>query len=65
MQAFKAANPGCILEDFVRWHSPPDWTENGNMSGDDSSPVRGQLSTRMQKEGVTISQFLYVVKPLL
>jgi len=53
------------LEDFVRWHSPPDWTENGNMSGDDSSPVRGQLSTRMQKEGVTISQFLYVVKPLL
>ncbi|KAK4796990.1 hypothetical protein SAY86_029316 [Trapa natans] len=28
MQAFKAANPGCILEDFVRWHFPPDWTES-------------------------------------
>ncbi|CAK9171890.1 unnamed protein product, partial [Ilex paraguariensis] len=27
MQAFKAANPGCVLEDFVRWHSPPDWME--------------------------------------
>jgi Rab3 GTPase-activating protein catalytic subunit len=25
MQAFKAANPGCCLEDFIRWHSPRDW----------------------------------------
>ncbi|XP_046860170.1 rab3 GTPase-activating protein catalytic subunit-like [Xenia sp. Carnegie-2017] len=25
MQAFKAANPGCFLEDFVRWYSPNDW----------------------------------------
>jgi hypothetical protein len=25
MQAFKAANPRCDLEDFVRWHSPRDW----------------------------------------
>ncbi|KAI5432570.1 hypothetical protein KIW84_020036 [Lathyrus oleraceus] len=25
---FCAANLGCILEDFVRWHSPPDWTDN-------------------------------------
>lgn len=24
MSAFKAANPGCLLEDFVRWHSPRD-----------------------------------------
>jgi len=24
MQAFKAANPGCCMEDFVRWHSPKD-----------------------------------------
>ncbi|KAL7212653.1 hypothetical protein ACSBR2_015353 [Camellia fascicularis] len=27
MQAFKAANPGCILEDFIRRQSPPDWAE--------------------------------------
>ena len=27
MQAFKAANPGCELADFVRWHSPRDWIE--------------------------------------
>ncbi|AED96576.1 Rab3 GTPase-activating protein catalytic subunit [Arabidopsis thaliana] len=64
MQAFKAANPGCILEDFVRWHSPPDWTENGNMSGDDSSPVRGQLSTRMQKEGNLWRELWETAKPL-
>ncbi|KAJ2721443.1 hypothetical protein GGI07_003956 [Coemansia sp. Benny D115] len=25
MQSFKAANPGCTLADFVRWHSPRDW----------------------------------------
>ncbi|CAJ1964079.1 unnamed protein product [Sphenostylis stenocarpa] len=58
MQAFKAANPGCILEDFVRWYSPPDWTENegGSEDGDslhcgESMSTRGQLSLRMQKEG--------------
>ncbi|XP_074597840.1 RAB3 GTPase activating protein subunit 1 [Brevipalpus obovatus] len=27
MEAFKAANPGCKLEDFVRWHSPRDFIE--------------------------------------
>lgn len=24
MSAFKAANPGAVLEDFLRWHSPKD-----------------------------------------
>lgn len=54
----QAANPGCILEDFVRWHSPPDWTENesGNDSdasaaGGDSTSSKGRLSRRMKKEG--------------
>lgn len=58
MQAFKAANPGCVLEDFVRWYSPPDWTENesGNDSDEgpgegDSTPSKGRLSHRMQKAG--------------
>lgn len=32
MQAFKAANPDCILEDFVRWHSPRDWSEGEGLS---------------------------------
>ena len=25
MSAFKAANPGCVLEDFIRWYSPRDF----------------------------------------
>eukprot|EP00026_Physarum_polycephalum_P000903 Phypoly_transcript_00904.p1 GENE.Phypoly_transcript_00904~~Phypoly_transcript_00904.p1 ORF type:complete len:1018 (+),score=223.88 Phypoly_transcript_00904:209-3262(+) len=25
MESFKAANEGCVLEDFVRWYSPRDW----------------------------------------
>ena len=28
MESFKAANPGSILSDFVRWHSPRDWEED-------------------------------------
>ncbi|CAD5226992.1 unnamed protein product [Bursaphelenchus xylophilus] len=42
MQAFKAANPGARIEDFVRWHSPRDWVldEDGN----------GRLSERMSLE---------------
>lgn len=54
----QAANPGCILEDFVRWHSPPDWTETEPITeGKDATDcvdllsTRGQLSSRMQKEG--------------
>ena len=25
LQAFKASNPNCRLEDFIRWYSPRDW----------------------------------------
>mmetsp|Transcript_15005 Transcript_15005/g.38159 ORF Transcript_15005/g.38159 Transcript_15005/m.38159 type:complete len:330 (-) Transcript_15005:67-1056(-) len=42
MQAFKAANPGCVLADFVRWYSPSDWIRNG----DDAC-----LSSRMTEPG--------------
>ena len=28
MESFKAANPGCCLEDFVRWYSPRDYIED-------------------------------------
>lgn len=27
MCAFKAANPGCCFEDFLRWYSPKDWQQ--------------------------------------
>ncbi|XP_076892464.1 uncharacterized protein LOC143544195 [Bidens hawaiensis] len=68
MQAFKAANPGCILEDFVRWHSPPDWTETYDDGKDvtvgDNSPSRGHLSTRMQKEGNLWLELWKTAKPI-
>ncbi|KAE8680227.1 Rab3 GTPase-activating protein catalytic subunit isoform 5 [Hibiscus syriacus] len=43
MQAFMAANPGCILEDFVRWHSPPDWIEADPSDEVNSSVSRGNM----------------------
>ncbi|EPS60286.1 hypothetical protein M569_14518, partial [Genlisea aurea] len=71
MQAFKAANPGCTLEDFIRWHSPPDWTENETISnsddasdGDLSSSSKGQLSSRMQKEGNLWRELWETSKPV-
>jgi hypothetical protein len=64
----QAANPGCILEDFVRWHSPPDWMETeGKAEFDtiDLSSTRGQLSSRMQKEGGTHSSSSISISTLL
>ncbi|PWA86665.1 hypothetical protein CTI12_AA136880 [Artemisia annua] len=70
MQAFKAANPGCILEDFVRWHSPPDWMEppsddesKESVDGDSVSS-RGHLSMRMQKEGNLWREIWETAKPV-
>ncbi|XP_071725789.1 uncharacterized protein [Rutidosis leptorrhynchoides] len=70
MQAFKAANPGCILEDFIRWHSPPDWTEtltddeNKESGRGDISPSKGHLSIRMQKEGNLWRELWETAKPI-
>ncbi|XP_044480912.1 rab3 GTPase-activating protein catalytic subunit-like [Mangifera indica] len=69
MQAFKAANPGCILEDFVRWHSPPDWTASKQIIGDefdgsDCSSAKGQLSCRMKKEGNLWIELWETAKPV-
>jgi hypothetical protein len=60
----QAANPGCILEDFVRWYSPLDWREepgsglmfqgSAENAGKDGA-VRGYLSARMQCQGGCIS----------
>lgn len=44
MEAFKAANPGCVLGDFIRWHSPRDWiVEEGH------DPSQGHFSKRMME----------------
>ncbi|CAG9540131.1 unnamed protein product [Cercopithifilaria johnstoni] len=50
MQAFKAANPGCCFEDFVRWHSPRDFIV------DDENTGGGHLSSRMTGEDNTWQQ---------
>ena len=52
MESFKAANPGCILEDFVRWYSPRDWIiEDGEEKRDVNTSIQGHLSVRMQIPG--------------
>jgi hypothetical protein len=40
MESFKAANPGAILADFVRWHSPRDWIEG---TDDESTVIHGNI----------------------
>lgn len=34
MQAFKAANPGAQIEDFIYWHSPRDWIKGEDGKGE-------------------------------
>ncbi|KAI4464155.1 rab3 gtpase-activating protein catalytic subunit [Holotrichia oblita] len=46
MESFKAANPGSILEDFIRWYSPRDWIEDGE-EVDEWGQKKGHLSSRM------------------
>ncbi|XP_066390857.1 uncharacterized protein [Miscanthus floridulus] len=68
MQAFKATNPGCVLEDFVRWHSPPDWSEDcaaNCTTVREGSSRRGRLSDRMQtKEGNLWKELWEAAKPI-
>ncbi|XP_021920083.1 rab3 GTPase-activating protein catalytic subunit isoform X2 [Zootermopsis nevadensis] len=49
MESFKAANPGAILEDFIRWYSPRDWIEEEEL--DDYGQKKGSLSPRMLIKG--------------
>ncbi|XP_068905492.1 rab3 GTPase-activating protein catalytic subunit isoform X2 [Tenebrio molitor] len=48
MESFKAANPGSVLEDFIRWYSPRDWIESEDL--DEWGQKKGQLSSRMMIE---------------
>ncbi|XP_063789852.1 rab3 GTPase-activating protein catalytic subunit isoform X2 [Pseudophryne corroboree] len=48
MESFKAANPGCCLEDFVRWYSPRDYVEEEVMDESGNKVIKGELSARMK-----------------
>jgi Rab3 GTPase-activating protein catalytic subunit len=41
MEAFKAANPGCCMGDFVRWYSPRDWVQVEAVDDDGNVAVKG------------------------
>ncbi|RUS82511.1 hypothetical protein EGW08_009725 [Elysia chlorotica] len=63
MESFKAANPGCILEDFVRWYSPRDYIvlgENGEDVPMDEVEAKskggGVLATEGGDGGETVSE---------
>nr|XP_043869718.1 rab3 GTPase-activating protein catalytic subunit isoform X2 [Solea senegalensis] len=51
MESFKAANPGCVLEDFVRWYSPRDYVEEEVADEKGDMVVKGSLSPRMKIPG--------------
>ncbi|XP_036400924.1 rab3 GTPase-activating protein catalytic subunit isoform X1 [Megalops cyprinoides] len=51
MESFKAANPGCCLEDFVRWYSPRDYVEDEVTDESGAKVVKGDLSARMKIPG--------------
>ncbi|XP_048339326.1 rab3 GTPase-activating protein catalytic subunit isoform X2 [Sphaerodactylus townsendi] len=48
MESFKAANPGCCLEDFVRWYSPRDYVEEETVDEKGNVVIKGELSARMK-----------------
>ncbi|XP_061464911.1 rab3 GTPase-activating protein catalytic subunit isoform X2 [Rhineura floridana] len=48
MESFKAANPGCCLEDFVRWYSPRDYVEEEIVDEKGDVVIKGELSARMK-----------------
>ncbi|XP_065108539.1 rab3 GTPase-activating protein catalytic subunit isoform X1 [Paramisgurnus dabryanus] len=51
MESFKAANPCCSLQDFVRWYSPRDYVEEEVTDEAGRTIVRGDLSARMKIPG--------------
>lgn len=62
MESFKAANPGSVLDDFIRWYSPRDWIEEQGQ--DEWGQKKGRLSTRMQITGNTWVEMWASAKPV-
>ncbi|KAK6194420.1 hypothetical protein SNE40_000056 [Patella caerulea] len=64
MESFKAANPNCILEDFVRWYSPRDYVLE-ELEGEDGEKVKtGTLSPRMKIPGNMWVEVWQSAKPI-
>lgn len=62
MESFKAANPGSILDDFIRWYSPRDWIEDDGL--DEWGQKKGHLSSRMLISGNTWVEMWESAKPV-
>lgn len=60
----QAANPGCILEDFVRWYSPRDYVEEEVLEEHGEAVVRGDLSARMKIPGNMWAEAWQTAKPI-
>ncbi|MGH0148992.1 UNVERIFIED_CONTAM: hypothetical protein FKN15_021176 [Acipenser sinensis] len=63
MESFKAANPGCCLEDFVRWYSPRDYVEEEVLDEKGNTITKGELSTRMKIPGNMWAEAWETAKP--
>ncbi|RVE65481.1 hypothetical protein OJAV_G00117050 [Oryzias javanicus] len=46
-----AVNPGCVLEDFVRWYSPRDYVVEEVVDEKGNKVTKGELSSRMKIAG--------------
>ncbi|XP_078259535.1 rab3 GTPase-activating protein catalytic subunit isoform X1 [Rhinoraja longicauda] len=64
MESFKAANPGCYLEDFVRWYSPRDYIEEEFTDEVGDKVLRGELSARMKIPGNMWVEVWETAKPI-
>lgn len=62
MESFKAANPGSVLEDFIRWYSPRDWIEDEGT--DEWGQKLGHLSSRMLLSDNTWVEMWQNAKPV-
>ena len=47
----QAANPGCRLEDFVRWYSPRDWEEGEEEEEEEEEGEESMETEEIGKRG--------------
>ena len=61
MMAFKAANPGCVISDFVRWYAPSEWVcaaeEEEEEDDDKEEEAEDRLVTK--RRGAAASKAIY------